>query len=211
MMLFDAVRCCSESTRYDWSLSTAMRQNPPVALDDLLADLEAEFAAEQARAFEGEVTELARAEQAGADLAARLRAGIGGAVTAATADGTTWRGVLVSTGPDWLLVRVDAGAEVLLATAALSWVEGLPRRPAPADASTRRAARIGLPIVLRRLARDRGSVQVYLQDRMNLVGTLERTGADFVELVVHAAGEDVRSGTGVRVLPLAALVAVRLR
>ena len=72
-------------------------------------------------------------------------------------------------------------------------------------------SRLTLRSALRGLVRDRSAVQVRLVDARMITGTLDRVGADFVELAEHAAAEprrraDVRD---VLVLPLAAIVLIR--
>jgi len=59
--------------------------------------------------------------------------------------------------------------------------------------------------------RDRSTVQVRLTDGRTVAGTLDRVGADFVELGEHPAGE-LRRAAEVRdllVLPIQAIVLVR--
>jgi len=64
---------------------------------------------------------------------------------------------------------------------------------------------------LRGIARDRSAVRLLLRDGSALAGTVDRVGADFVELAAHPAGE-LRRRVEVRdvlVVPTAALAVVR--
>jgi hypothetical protein len=64
---------------------------------------------------------------------------------------------------------------------------------------------------MRALARDRAAVQVVLDDGAVLTGTLDRVGADYVELAEHPADQPRRAEAvqGVRVIVLAAVAVVR--
>ena len=72
-------------------------------------------------------------------------------------------------------------------------------------------ARLGLGHALRGIARDRLPVQLWLTDGSVVCGTVDRVGADFLEVTEHGTGEPRRRGdvTGVRTVPFAALAMVR--
>ncbi|HVD89397.1 MAG TPA: hypothetical protein VNB91_10935 [Jatrophihabitantaceae bacterium] len=72
-------------------------------------------------------------------------------------------------------------------------------------------SRLTFRIALRGLVRDRSTVQVRLTDGRTVIGTLDRVGADFVELAEHAAGESRRAAEvrDVLLLPVQAIVLVR--
>jgi hypothetical protein len=117
-------------------------------------------------------------------------------------------GPLHEVGPDWLLVADDAGREVLVALGAVQAVAGLTREHAPEASAVRR--RLALASALRGLARDRAAVALRLRDGTVLSGTVDRVGADFVELAEHPVGEPRRPDqvTGVRAVAFGAVATV---
>ena len=177
--------------------------------DALFADLESQ-AVEDTRSQRGaEVDELVRAETAQLPLTARLRAAVGTALTLRCAGALVVTGRLERVGPDWLLVSEGAGREALVVVAAVHTVAGLGRRSAGELSVVE--SRLGLRHALRGVARDRSAVRLHLRDGTQADGTLDRIGADFIELAAHPAGESRRRGT-VReqlVVAAAAVVAVR--
>jgi hypothetical protein len=64
---------------------------------------------------------------------------------------------------------------------------------------------------LRAIARDRTPVAVLLRDATTVAGTLDRVGADYIDVAEHAPQEPRRSGAVVRArtIPFAAVAAVR--
>jgi hypothetical protein len=191
-----------------------MREGGEVRWRDLFDDLEAQLDAASAAELAGEVAERSRLEQGRVTAAERL-ALAGGAELAVTVPGHGGvRGVVVDAGADWLLLAETGGREVLVPLAAVLSVAGLPRAtgvaPGP-DGAGRVARSLDLRRALRGLARDRAGVQLGLCDGSALSGTLDRVGADHVELAEHLAGEARRPSAvrAVRLVPLSALSLVR--
>ena len=184
-----------------------------VRWDDLFADLEGQLAAEAARDLDAEVADRTRREAARVRLVDRLRAAAGDAVPVVLAVRglpAPLEGVVTGVGPDWVLVRSRAG-EVLVHLPAVDWLTGLGSRAVEPGSEGPVEARFGLGAALRALARDRAHVRAVLVDGLAFGGTLDRVGADHVELAEHPDDEPRRAGAvrQVRVLPFAGLALVR--
>lgn len=177
----------------------------------LFADLQAQFEEEESGAERAEVASRARAEIGGLRLADRLRGATGTALSLHCGGAGRVSGVLLDVGTDWLLLEDDLGREVLLATVAVRSVAGLGRRTAPVEEVGPVRARLDLRRALRGLARDRAVVQVVLDDGVALSGTVDRVGADYVELAEHAVDTPRRAEAvqGVRAVVIAAVAIVR--
>jgi hypothetical protein len=177
----------------------------------LFADLQAQFEAEEAAVDRAESASRARAEVGAVGIADRLRGAVGNPLTLGCGRAGTVAGVLVEVGPDWLLVE-DAGSRAcLVALSAIRSVSGLGRRTAAADPPGPVRGRLDLRRALRGLARDRSAVQVVLDDGSVLNGTLDRVGADYVELAEHPTDLPRRAEAvqGVRAVLIGAIAAVR--
>lgn len=177
----------------------------------LFADLEAQAAAVDAAELAGEVVERTRTEVAALRLVDRLRAAVGHPVRLSCRGGEQVAGVLEQTGPDWALVAERPDREALVPLAAVTSIAGLDALSAVPGSEGRVAARLGLGYALRGVARDRSGTVVTLVDATRIVGTLDRVGADFVEIAEHAPGEArrARAVRQVRTVPMAALAVVR--
>lgn len=176
----------------------------------LFDDLEAQFEAAQAGELVGEVAERTRRETALIRLVDRLRAAEGACVTLTLPGAGVLRGCLLDAGADWLLVEEPGGREVLVPLAAVLGVTGLgPRTAAPDESPV--AKRLDLRWALRGLARSRTGVALGLLDGSLVTGTLDRVGADHLDLAEHGPGEARRAGAvrSVRLVPLSALALVR--
>ena len=177
----------------------------------LFADLQAQFEAEEAAVERAESASQARAEVGAIELADRLRGALGLPLTLGCGRAGTVTGVLAGVGPDWVLVEDDGARQCLVALAAVRWVSGLGRRTAALEPAGPVRARLDLRRALRGLARDRSTVQVVLDDGVVLTGTLDRVGADYVELAEHPTDLPRRAEVvqGVRALLIRGIVVVR--
>ena len=194
--------------------------------DRLFTDLEARFdeladadAAAESADRERVAVGVIRAIQ-------RLTGSIDRPIRVRLAGGAVVSGVLRSVGPDWLLLTEGQGRDCLFALAAVTAVEGLTASTGPEISGL--ALRLDLRRALRGLARDRSPVAVAMTGWTagtagtgagaygpigagELTGTIDRVGADFIEVAVHAAWEPRRAGTvrSVALVPLGAIVLVR--
>jgi hypothetical protein len=117
----------------------------------------------------------------------------------------------VQVGSQWLLIDEAPGREAMVPLAGVQSVSGVGLRSSPDHGQV--FARLGLGIVLRGIVRDRRPVDLVLFDGTCLVGTLDRVGADFVELAEHFAEEPRRPGNvaAVRLVATSAIATVRTR
>ncbi|MCU1659605.1 MAG: uncharacterized protein JWO57_4261 [Pseudonocardiales bacterium] len=175
----------------------------------LFADLEAQAEALERAERAAEVDERARIEVGALGITDRVRPSVGAPVRLRCAGGLTLNGTLIQTGPDWLLVDEGAGREAVVALRAVVAIGGLGRWSDPDRGAV--GSRLGLRHALRGLVRDRSPVLVYLVDGSTIAATLDRVGADFVEVAAHPLGETRRRGhvREMQLLTLGSLVAVR--
>ena len=175
----------------------------------LFADLEAQLAVAEAEELAAEVADRTRREAGLVRAVDRLRAAVGAQLAVSVSGQQVLRGRLLDAGQDWLLLADSRGAELLVPLAAVLGVVGLPAPVAPPAGEVER--RLDLRWSLRGLARSRVGVAVGLTDGSSLTGTLDRVGADHVELAEHAPGEVRRPGSvrQVRLVPLSAVALVR--
>lgn len=179
--------------------------------DALFADLAAQREALDRAEVDSEVAERVRAEVGGLGLVDRARSAVGADLRLRLRGRLDVAGRLAGAGPDWLLLAEPGGREVLVASAQVVSVRGLPRSSATPGSAGAVESRLGVRQLLRAIARDRSAVRIHLVDGSIMNATIDRVGADFVEVATHLPGEprrrsDVRD---VVTLPLAAIVAVR--
>ncbi len=183
----------------------------PVRWEQLFADLEAQFAARSADDGSVEAPSRIRAEYGRLRLADRLRGARGWPVTLSCRGAGELGGRLVDVGVDWLLLVDATGRELLVGTHAVRAVDGLGTATAPPEDDGPVARQLDLRRALRGLARDRAPLQCLLDDGSVLAGTVDRVGADFLELAEHPLDVPRRreAVTGVRAVVLDAIAAVR--
>jgi hypothetical protein len=177
----------------------------------LFADLQAQFEAEETAAEQAESASRARAEVGTLGIADRLGGALGLSLTLACGGAGAVAGVLVEVGPDWLLVEDDGARQCLVALAAIRSVAGLGRRTAAPEPTGAVRRRLDLRRALRGLARDRSAVQILMDDGGLLGGTLDRVGADYVELAEHPGDLPRRAEAvqGVRAVVISRIAVVR--
>jgi hypothetical protein len=177
----------------------------------LFADLEAQLDAAAAAELAGEVAERSRIEHGRVTTADRLAAAGSADLSVVLPGHDVLRGCLLDAGVDWLLLAEPGGREALVPLSALLSVTGLSRAAVAPEADGPVGRALDLRWALRGLARGRTGVVLGLSDGSAVSGTLDRVGADHVELAEHPAGEARRAPAvrAVRLVPLAALVVVR--
>jgi len=173
----------------------------------LFDDLEAQLDREQAAEQWAEVAERSRAEFGRVALADRLRAHIGHDATLRLRNGDKVRGRIDDVAVEWVALS-EGTLQVLIPAEAVTVVGGLSRAVSPAPSAVLR--RLGLRHALRALARDRAPVRIAI-DGGEVAGTIDRVGADHVDLAEHPVGEARRPDAVRQVLSirLSALLAVR--
>jgi hypothetical protein len=107
------------------------------------------------------------------------------------------------------LITEPTGAELLIPQAAVAAVGGAGTLSEATVSVVE--ARLDLASAVRGIARRRAAVRVRLLDGTELVGTVDRVGADALDLAMHPAGEPRRSGAvrQVVIVPLASVASVR--
>lgn len=179
--------------------------------DGLFDDLEAQAEVLERAQRAAEVEERTRGEIGGLAALDRLRAALGRPVRLRVDGALAVSGTLARVGPDWLLLDEGSGREIVVVARAVLGVRGLVRYSATPGSTGIVESRLGLRHALRGIARDRSAVRVHLRDGATVDATIDRIGADYIEVAVHPASEprrrqDVRE---VELIPLAAIAAVR--
>ena len=178
-----------------------------VRWEALFDDLEAQLDRERAAEHWAEVAERSRAEFGRIALADRLRAHVGRQLSVRLSNGDQVAGRVDDVAAEWVALTQAAG-QILVPLDAVTLVGGLSRAVAPEPSAVLR--RLGLRHALRALARDRAPVRLTLS-RGEVTGTIDRVGADHIDLAEHPVGEARRPGAVRQVLTirLATLLAVR--
>lgn len=181
--------------------------------EDLEHQLDAEWEAERAALD----TEAERLRLSRLTLRERLEGLIDTEVTVDPVAADALRGRLTRVGADWLSLETSrrAGAAVvpLAAVASVSVAEpDLLRSARPVSGRTALAGRMTLGFVLRDLARRRVGVRVVVTGGKVWTGTIDRAGADHLDLALHDSGEPRRptAVTGHRMIGFAVVRVVHL-
>jgi len=177
----------------------------------LFADLQGQFEEQEAAADRAEWSSRARAEIGSVVLADRLRGALGSPLFLQCRGAGQVTGRLVEVGPDFVLLEDEQARSSLVAGVAILAVSGLSRRTAVAEDPGPVRGRLDLRRALRALARDRAAVHLTLDDGLLLSGTVDRVGADYLELAEHPADQPRRSEAvvGVRAVVIGAIAVVR--
>ncbi|SDO26999.1 hypothetical protein SAMN04515671_0381 [Nakamurella panacisegetis] len=185
--------------------------------EQLFSDLDARFDDLADADMMAELADRQRVAAGAITVVERVGGALGRPVRIRTTAGMTVAGTLRKVGPDWVLLQEAPGREVVLALRAATIVEGLSAATGPAVKGV--GLRLNLRHALRGLARDRSPIAMVVGGGVGdsagpyteVTGTIDRLGADFLELAVHAPWEPRRAASvrSVVLIPLPAVVLVR--
>jgi len=179
--------------------------------DALFADLESQFAALHEGDLYGEVADRIRAEVGKITVLDRLRGALDTVIRVELVDAEPVQGILTRVGKDCLLLESERYDEWLIPVGALVAVHHLGPWAEPAIGAVE--GKLGLAHLLRGIARDRSPVTLFCSGGAPVTGTIDRVGADFLELAEHPLDAPRRRTEvyNVRLVPTQALRAVRRR
>jgi hypothetical protein len=182
-----------------------------VRWDRLFDDLEGQLELAEREEFAAEVADRSRREVALVHLSDRLRQARGAPIELTVHGAGSLQGVIQRVGQGWLLLGVSSQPAALVASHAILAVRGLPGAATEPAAVGAVESRLDLGHALRVIARDRSPVTLVLRDGSSCAGTIDRVGADFLDLAEHAPGEPRRAGqvSGIRAVTFAGLAVVR--
>jgi hypothetical protein len=138
-----------------------------------------------------------------------LRCAIGTPLAVSLVGAGDRAGILRRAGAGWLLLEPSSQPQILVMTAAVVSVRGLPVRAADAGDTDVVTSRLGLGHALRIIARDRSPVTIGLCDGSACAGTIDRVGADYLDLAEHPPGEPRRGISAVRAVTFGGVAVVR--
>ena len=185
--------------------------------EQLFSDLDARFDDLADAEMLAELADRQRVAAGAITVVERVGGALGRPVRIRTTAGVTVTGTLRKVGPDWMLLQEAPGREVVVALRAATIIEGLSAATGPPIAGVE--LRLNLRHALRGLARDRSPVALVVcggtgepsGPYTEITGTIDRLGADFLELALHAPWEPRRAASvrSVVLVPLPAVVLVR--
>lgn len=185
--------------------------------EKLFADLDSRFGALGDAELMAELPDRQRSAAAELTMVQRCLGAMGEQVRVRVRSGALYQGPLHGVGPDWILLNNAGGGEVLLALRAVVAVEGL--TTATGGPLTAVARRFGLRLAMRGISRDRSPVVMGVSGApagqtgygTEISGTIDRVGADFVEVAQHAMWEPRRAGSvrAMVLIPVDAVDSVR--
>ena len=185
--------------------------------DDLEGQLASEWEAERA-ALDTEAERLRLSRVALRDRLAVLLHGEGRLPPPAfeVADGTVLSAEVTGVGADWVALDGGRSGALVVPFASIASI-GMPhadvlRSARPVSARSTLAERMTLGFVMRDLVRRRIAVTVHLLNGRTVAGTIDRAGADHLDIALHDPGTPRRASevTGHRLVPFTALAWVRL-
>lgn len=185
--------------------------------EQLFADLDSQFGELADAEMMAELPDRQRSAAGSLTVVQRCIGAIGADVRVRVRSGALHSGELRSVGPDWILLGMAGPGEVLLSLGAVTAIEGLTAMTgAPLSVVGRR---FDLRLALRGIARDRSPVAIgvvggadgYPGSGTELSGTIDRVGADFVEIAQHAMWEPRRASSvrSMLLVPIGAVDSVR--
>jgi len=182
-----------------------------VRWDALFADLEAQLDAVQVEDRSGEVADRTRREVARLRFVDRLRAARSRPVVLRLQGAGVLTGDVADVGADWVLLEEPGGGAALVSLWAVVALSGVGTRSELPGSEGEVERRFDLRFALRKLVRDRTVVELTLLDGTRVTGTLDRVGADHVDLAQHEPEEPRRASAVRQVLlvPVAAVALVR--
>ena len=130
-------------------------------------------------------------------------------------DGTVLAAEVTGVGADWVALQGARAVALLLPFTAIAAI-GLPHadvlRSARPAARSSLADRMTFGFVVRDMVRRRVAVTVHLTHGRMLTGTIDRAGADHLDLALHEPGSPRRAAevTGYRIVPFSAVAWIRL-
>jgi hypothetical protein len=188
-----------------------------VRWERLFADLDARFDELADAEVMGQLPDQQRSAVAALTMVQRCAGAIGAELRVRVRSGRMHSGELRTVGTDWILLGPPGVGEVLIALAAVTAIDGL--RAATGAPLGAVASRFDLRLALRGIARDRSPVVIGVSGAAegqagagtDLSGTIDRVGADFMEVAQHAVWEPRRAEAvrSVLLVPLAAVDSVR--